>query len=859
MDRNFRSGTIGLLAVLLLFGATSARASHRTDFFDISRPAEVVHPKDSLTWTLRNRVIERQIQFDPVAGALRTVALRDLRRKSVLEPAANSEGRISFVPALRETPKALTGWKALDVFPPSGWAQPGFDDSQWADAVFPLKSEKSPKNWWLRAAVPADLMEAAKGYALVLDNAFDGEIAVYVDGVQKDKLNTADQPSRRYIQVDLTSRNRVIGLRYTTRTPESSFGGAVGIAEVGSAPNTLDLSSDWKYMLYSVSPGEDNSRILTLHLNGLRKHDGFFLEVSYQIYAGEEPTVAKWFTLTNHRQSRYLVDQVQVETWQLPAYKPETLVFGPTGYAASNPSTGDALFTAVISPLGASEPSLDGRTVTALIRPNRSAPSRQVVRFPAAVTGFYHGPPAKGAFLYQLYTGQYVARAGLNTVGPVYNTRYGYGTEIDAATCEKVAPMAADLGAKVFALDDGWQTNLPTDGGRFGDYAVDKSAEKFPTGLEPITRLLANNGMQLGLWVSATQANEASQTATEHPNWALRQADNSLLRPADGTIRMCFTSGWEENLARLLQDAVRWYNLRYVKVDGPLLEEGCFEPAHDHPTGHAVSGQLDHWASFAAKLHRTPAQTLKEMVLNRGQETGPEVTAIQDEGWAYDWDFVNLSDFAGDVKSWFQNADLTRRALYDACWARPPFTLSADTPCHVPTGAPDLEALEYHFVSAGAYVANVELQGRLDEMTPPERDLIRKWVQWNQENRPWLAYAQPLGQLGKPWDPRAPNATPHVDGVLHLRNLYRGRYGYLCLFNPSEKADKAEVTINPLDYFVRMDPRSVEIVRIKDGKPVPFSRQGDVFRVSNIPMAPRSWEIFEIRTLSRKPLATAAN
>ena len=71
----------------------------------------------------------------------------------------------------------------------------------------------------------------------------------------------------------------------------------------------------------------------------------------------------------------------------------------------------------------------------------------------------------------------------------------------------------------------------------------------------------------------------------------------------------------------------------------------------------------------------------------------------------------------------------------------------------------------------------MEIHGKLEKMTVGERNLIARWIKWNADDRPWLAYAQPLVSLGKPWDPRDPNANPHIDGVLHLRNILEGRYG----------------------------------------------------------------------------------
>ena len=91
-------------------------------------------------------------------------------------------------------------------------------------------------------------------------------------------------------------------------------------------------------------------------------------------------------------------------------------------------------------------------------------------------------------------------------------------------------------------------------------------------------------------------------------------------------------------------------------------------------------------------------------------------------------------------------------------------------------------------------------------------------------NRPWLAYSQPLAAQGRPWDPKAKGESPHVDGVLHLRNALEGRYGYLCLWYPADAATATTVSFRPADYQVKLSS-GMEIVRLKDGITVPHTVQ----------------------------------
>jgi hypothetical protein len=281
-------------------------------------------------------------------------------------------------------------------------------------------------------------------------------------------------------------------------------------------------------------------------------------------------------------------------------------------------------------------------------------------------------------------------------------------------------------------------------------------------------------------------------------------------------------------------------------VDGKLFDDFCCDPAHDHPVGHAESTQWDYWERFCEEMRKLdPA-----FVIDRSTESGAEVTGLQDEGICADWEIAADPKRAADAGAWRGNADLVRRTLYGLTWTRPPFTLEAAAPCHIPGGPGALDALEYHLTSAGATAANLEIHGRLEDATPEEKALVTKWLRWNEENRPWLAYSQPLAALGAPCDPRTPGEKPHPDGVLHLRPALQGRYGYLCLWNPGAESESRTISFRPADYLVKIGG-GLEVARLKDGKPVRATIQNGVVTLPALPLAPRSWEIYELRQPSR--------
>jgi hypothetical protein len=839
----FRS--IGL-TLLLLIVAGQARATYRTDFFNATHAPHISFDKGRFTWILRNQAVERVIHFDPTTGKLETVAFRSLRNGHALKPVAKGEGEITFVAGLVRAPVPLVGWQMTDHAPPADWARPEYNAAAWSAISLPLKTDPENHTWWIRCPLPAKSMMRNHAYALLFDRAIHGSAEIYVDGELTQKVSADEQPWNHAVQVDVLPTSKLVAVKLTGNLGTTT--GSVSLAEVGTAPPSLDLNSDWQYSLHTINAGEDGSQILTISLLGINKHEGFDLDINYEIYPGEEPTVAKWFTFVSHRQSSFLIEQVTYDRWYLPGTHPQTQQFPGSSFAASDPVTHDGLLTAVLSPQGTSEHGASGTQVSPTLRPYYPIKPNAPQQLPHSLTAFYTGPTATGAFLYQLYIGQYVAQSTPDSVPALYNTWYGYLSDINAKTCEQIIPMAQDLGVKLFVIDDGWQANALPKSGKYGDWIVDRKTDKFPNGLLAISDLVREHKMRFGLWTAPIMINEKSQTALTHANWLLRQPGGSPVKLWPDTLGMCFASGWADTWGTSIAMLCRELSVSYLKLDSGLFYDNCASDDHDHPISHAAGAQAEKWADFCARMRKQDST----FIIDRGSESSPEVTDMQDEGWFGDWEIGYDPKRQADARWWYKNADIYRTTLYDLTWTRPPFTIGWETPCHIPSATPDLNALEYHFTSIGAYICNVELEGKLEQMTVDERVLVKKWVQWNADRRPWLAYTQPLASLGRPSDPRDAKSVPHIDGVLHLRNALKGCYGYVCLWNPADTANTADVSFDPADYYVHLNTGKLEAIRLKDGKPVRFTTKGSAVTLDKITMAPRSWEIYELREQGAK-------
>lgn len=113
---------------------------------------------------------------------------------------------------------------------------------------------------------------------------------------------------------------------------------------------------------------------------------------------------------------------------------------------------------------------------------------------------------------------EHVVRDGGRPRAIAFNNWEAMGFDLDTdAVCE-VIDGAAEVGAELFLLDDGWfGTAYPRDDDTqgLGDWAVD--ARKFPDGFGPVIDHALARGLRFGLWVEPEMVNPRSEAYEAHP------------------------------------------------------------------------------------------------------------------------------------------------------------------------------------------------------------------------------------------------------------------------------------------------------------------------------------------------------
>lgn len=103
----------------------------------------------------------------------------------------------------------------------------------------------------------------------------------------------------------------------------------------------------------------------------------------------------------------------------------------------------------------------------------------------------------------------------------LYNSWEATFFDIDVARQSALATRAAELGAELFVVDDGWFRPYQDDLVGLGDWRV--NPDLFPDGFAPLAEHVRSLGMGFGIWVEPEMVNPDSDLYRSHPDWVLHQ------------------------------------------------------------------------------------------------------------------------------------------------------------------------------------------------------------------------------------------------------------------------------------------------------------------------------------------------
>jgi alpha-galactosidase len=147
----------------------------------------------------------------------------------------------------------------------------------------------------------------------------------------------------------------------------------------------------------------------------------------------------------------------------------------------------------------------------------------------------------------------------------LYNSWEATAFAVDGENQLELARVAADIGAELFVVDDGWFVGRHDDTGGLGDW--DPDPEKFPGGFGAFVDKVRSLGLDFGLWIEPECVSPKSKLYAEHPDWVYRVDGrpatlirNQLLLDLGREDVFAFL---RDTLSRLLTD----YPISYLKWD----------------------------------------------------------------------------------------------------------------------------------------------------------------------------------------------------------------------------------------------------------------------------------------------------
>ncbi len=84
---------------------------------------------------------------------------------------------------------------------------------------------------------------------------------------------------------------------------------------------------------------------------------------------------------------------------------------------------------------------------------------------------------------------------------------------------EQIAREAAELGADMFVMDDGWFGKRDSDSSGLGDWVVNE--KRLRGGLKPLVDKITAMGLKFGIWFEPEMVSEDSDLFRKHSDWAL--------------------------------------------------------------------------------------------------------------------------------------------------------------------------------------------------------------------------------------------------------------------------------------------------------------------------------------------------
>ncbi len=156
----------------------------------------------------------------------------------------------------------------------------------------------------------------------------------------------------------------------------------------------------------------------------------------------------------------------------------------------------------------------------------------------------------------------------------IYNSWYPYEFNVNEKNLLGLIDKAADIGAELFVIDDGWMPGRMDTFAGLGDWVADP--KRFPRGMKPIVEACHQKGLLFGIWVEPEMVNPNSDLYRAHPDWVIHDPTRSRTEQRNQLVlniardEICdWIIGWLDRLIEDFQlDYMKWDMNRYITETG---------------------------------------------------------------------------------------------------------------------------------------------------------------------------------------------------------------------------------------------------------------------------------------------------
>lgn len=312
----------------------------------------------------------------------------------------------------------------------------------------------------------------------------------------------------------------------------------------------------------------------------------------------------------------------------------------------------------------------------------------------------------------------------------LYNTWFLDFDTIEPDRLKRQARIAVELGCRYFVVDAGWFGTGDDWWRQVGDWQERRNGA-FGGTLREFSDYVRELGMEFGIWMEPERASKESRVYRENPEWFLS---------CDGVQYDLMKPEVEEYLLNQITDVIGRYDARWVKID---YNSNFFRD---------LSGENFYRYCLASDRLMSRAREACPRTIFEGCASGglrADILQVMEKSANH---FISDSVHPTQVLRMRQNAALRMLPQYLSTWSvleEVPFPISSNRDRNrqgrrklfASGDAEWLKALDVSadYSAAATFAGCPGISGDLETLSEDTRRRIRKWVDFYQENRGFLA------------------------------------------------------------------------------------------------------------------------